>query len=123
APQRRLRIDAPGGVIAAMTDLDDGEEVYSAELEPELLAAVQRADWEQRRVLTLAEVPPRLTHAILTTEDRRFYDHPGIDLRGIARAALANLSGGRQQGGSTVTQQLVKNMFLSHERSMRRKIP
>lgn len=122
APQRHLRIEAPDGVIAAITDVDSGEEIFSAELEPELLAAVQRAAWEQRRVLTLAEVPPRLTHAILTTEDRRFFEHSGIDPRGIARAAIANLRG-RTQGGSTITQQLVKNMFLSQERSLRRKVP
>ncbi len=123
APQRRLRIDVADGAIASMIDLDSDEEVFSAELEPELLSAVQRAAFEQRRVLTLAEVPPRLVNAILTTEDRRFYDHWGIDLRGIARAVLANLTGGRTQGGSTITQQLAKNMFLTAERSWRRKVP
>jgi len=123
APQRRLRIATPDGVVAAMTDLDSGEEVFSAELEPELVASVQREGWEQRRVLTLAEIPPRLTHAVLATEDRRFFDHPGIDLRGIARAAAANLTGGLPQGGSTITQQLVKNMFLTQERTLRRKVP
>ncbi len=123
APQRRLRLNTTDGVITSMVDLDGGEEVYSAQLEPELLSAVQRSAWEQRRVLTLAEVPPRLVHAILTTEDRRFYEHGGIDLRGIGRAVIANLGGGRPQGGSTITQQLVKNIFLTHERSLRRKLP
>jgi penicillin-binding protein 1B len=123
APQRRLLLSAPDGVVTAMTDLDSGEEVFSAELEPELVASVQRAGWEQRRLLTLAEIPPRLTHAVLTTEDRRFFEHPGIDIRGVARAAAANLSGGTPQGGSTITQQLVKNMFLTQERTLRRKVP
>jgi penicillin-binding protein 1B len=123
APQRRLRLAERDGAIASMVDIDSGEELFAAELEPELLSAVQPASWEQRRVLTLAEVPPRLVHAILTTEDRRFFEHWGIDWRGIARAVAANLTGGRTQGGSTITQQLAKNMFLTAERSLRRKIP
>ncbi len=123
APQRRLRMDATDGILTSIVDLDNGEEVFSADLEPELLSALDRASWEQRRVLTLAEVPPRLIHAILTTEDRRFFDHHGIDLRGIGRALVSNLTGGRPQGGSTITQQLVKNIFLTNERSLRRKIP
>lgn len=123
APQRRLRLVERDGAISSMVDLDSGEEVFSAELEPELLSAVQSAAWEQRRVLTLAEVPPRLVHAILTTEDRRFFEHWGIDVRGVARAVVANLTSGDTQGGSTVTQQLAKNMFLTSERSLRRKIP
>ncbi len=122
APQRRLRLAATDGILTSIVDLDSGEEVFSAELEPELLSALNRSSWEQRRVLTLAEVPPRLTHAILTTEDRRFFDHHGIDLRGIGRALVANLTGGRPQGGSTITQQLVKNIFLTNERSLRRKV-
>lgn len=70
-----------------------------------------------------SELPHDLINAVLAVEDRRFYDHFGIDLRGIARAAIANVTaGGVRQGGSTITQQLAKISFLSSERTLRRKI-
>ncbi len=69
------------------------------------------------------EIPEHLIHAILATEDRRFYTHPGIDILGISRAMLINISKGRfVQGGSTITQQLAKNLFLTHDRKLARKI-
>ncbi len=74
-------------------------------------------------VLGLDEVPPTLLWAVLATEDRRFYDHRGIDPRGLARAAFVNLRAGAiRQGGSTITQQLAKNLFLTHDRTVRRKV-
>ena len=70
----------------------------------------------------LADLPPYLPEAVLATEDRRFYDHFGLDLRGIARAIYVNLSSGELvQGGSTITQQVAKNLFLTPERSLHRK--
>ena len=69
------------------------------------------------------EVPPYLVQAIVATEDRRFFDHAGVDGIGIIRAAFANLrAGGIRQGGSTLTQQLAKNLFLTPERSLKRKV-
>ncbi|MGF1657891.1 MAG: transglycosylase domain-containing protein [Rubrimonas sp.] len=69
------------------------------------------------------DVSPHLVHAILAAEDRRFYSHWGVDPRGIARAALVNLRAGRVvQGGSTLTQQVAKNVFLTDERSIERKL-
>ncbi len=71
----------------------------------------------------LAQVPPYLVQAIVATEDRRFFSHRGLDPLGIARAMLANLRAGTiRQGGSTITQQLAKNLFLTPERSLRRKV-
>jgi penicillin-binding protein 1A len=71
----------------------------------------------------LNELPPALPHAILATEDRRFYDHFGIDLFGIARAMVVNVrAGGIKQGGSTITQQAAKNLFLTPDRTFRRKL-
>ena len=73
--------------------------------------------------LTLRELPPHLPKAFIAIEDRRFYDHYGIDPFGIARAAMANvLRRGVSQGGSTITQQLAKNLFLTQERTMKRKL-
>jgi penicillin-binding protein 1A len=78
---------------------------------------------ERRSVVRIDDVPAVLKHAILAAEDDRFFEHAGVDLTGIARAALANLvSGGRSQGASTITMQLARNFFLSNERSYTRKI-
>ncbi len=69
------------------------------------------------------QLPKNLINAVITTEDRRFFSHVGIDLRGIARALIVNLKAGKVvQGGSTITQQLAKNLFLSPERSLTRKL-
>jgi membrane peptidoglycan carboxypeptidase len=74
------------------------------------LAVLRR---EYREPVSLLAVPRHLVDAVLTAEDRRFYDHRGVDVRAVARAALANHTSGRaQQGGSTITQQLVKNLYL-----------
>ncbi|AJR07268.1 penicillin-sensitive transpeptidase [Photobacterium gaetbulicola] len=79
---------------------------------------------EQRRIpLTLDEIPPQMINAVLATEDSRYYDHPGIDPIGIARAAfVVATSGSAKQGASTITQQLARNFFLSNEKKIMRKV-
>ncbi len=73
--------------------------------------------------VSIEELPSHLIYAILSIEDRRFYQHFGVDPLGLARALLVNIKAGRTvQGGSTITQQLAKNLFLSHERTLKRKI-
>ena len=85
-----------------------------------LLAKIAKED---REPVSLTQVPLQLRQATIAVEDARFYLHRGIDPKGIARAALANLeSGSIRQGGSTITQQLVKNVWLSQERTMDRKL-
>ena len=75
------------------------------------------------RRLGAQELPPHLIQAVVAIEDRRFFEHPGVDWRGVARAMAVNLRKGRlAQGGSTLTQQLAKNLFLTPERSIERKI-
>src|SRR5450432_2887655 len=77
---------------------------------------------ERREILPFDAFPPQLVHAFLAAEDRRFYQHEGLDYRGIARAVGANLRAGEvAQGGSTITQQVAKS-FLSSERTIERKI-
>lgn len=99
------------------------EELFSIEIEPELITAIFEGGWQERNLMKLPAVPKYLTDAIVTIEDRRFYEHFGIDPRSIARAILANIKNiGVSQGGSTITQQLVKNMFLSHKRTFWRKV-
>jgi penicillin-binding protein 1A len=71
----------------------------------------------------LHQLPPHLPHAVLAVEDRRFYEHPGVDPIGIARAVWTNIWAGQvRSGGSTISQQLAKNLFLSSDRTLRRKI-
>ncbi len=84
---------------------------------------IARRGGSAANVITADNLPEALTDAVLAVEDRRFYSHFGIDLIGTTRAALANLRAGRVvQGGSTITQQLAKNLFLTPERTMRRKV-
>jgi penicillin-binding protein 1A len=110
-------------------DLPDTDALFEQPPRPGLtfLAAegdvLARRGAYQARLVALDEVAPALVDAVLATEDRRFYGHFGVDPLGIARAVLANLQAGQVvQGGSTITQQLAKNLFLSGERSLDRKI-
>ena len=74
-------------------------------------------------LLRLGDLPPHLVQAIIATEDRRFFDHSGLDPAAMLRATIANVRAGRlRQGGSTLTQQLAKNLFLKPERTLRRKV-
>jgi penicillin-binding protein 1B len=108
--------------VVRLLRLDDGAPLTSVDLEPEVIAGLFDDSWEGRRLVRLADVPPSLVDAILAVEDARFYQHWGIDLRAVARALWTDLKEGEWvQGGSTVTQQLVKNFYLSHERTLYRK--
>ena len=78
---------------------------------------------ENRSVIPLKQVPRNLVNATLSTEDRSFYEHWGVDLWGVTRAAVTNvLKMRRAEGGSTITQQLARNLFLTHERTFSRKL-
>ena len=77
---------------------------------------------EDRIVVPLSQISPHIQHAVMATEDTRFYHHHGVDLKGTSRAIFSNARGGNVQGGSTITQQLVKNLFLTSERSYTRKL-
>jgi penicillin-binding protein 1B len=120
---RLVHLDLDGDVVVAMRDLRSGEALYSLQLEPELISGLYGSTWEERREVPLAEVPPMLVRTLIVTEDRRFYSHHGFDPIGILRALVTNLRSGEVvQGGSTLTQQLVKNFFLTEERRFDRKI-
>ncbi len=77
---------------------------------------------ENRQVAELATIPADMINATIAIEDQRFYDHPGVDLRGIARAARENLAGGSLQGASTITQQLARQLKLSRKQTIMRKL-
>ena len=110
-------------VIQEMSDPDTRKPLYSMELEPELLTGIFEGDWEQRRLVPLNQIPPAFIDAILAAEDHRFYDHHGFDLVRTAKAGWIDLTARHvRQGGSTLTQQLMKNFFLTRERTFKRKI-
>jgi penicillin-binding protein 1B len=121
-----LALDPRSGAIVGVKRADGGtKEIRDEEdawLEPELLAESIRGERADRLLVDLDALPEPVWRAVLAAEDARFFDHPGVDARAVARAALKNLKKGRiAEGGSTITQQLVKNRALTPERSLGRK--
>jgi penicillin-binding protein 1B len=116
-----VRLLLQDGQIRKIMNPSDEEEPL-VELEPELISALYADTWEERRLVRLDEVSPWLIQAVLAVEDSRFFEHFGLDPRGIARAAWVNLKNFRiVQGGSTITQQLVKNFYLTNRKTLSRK--
>jgi penicillin-binding protein 1B len=120
-----IKINRSGNTVSSVARQENGkwekaEEVF---LEPEIITELFGKAGEDRELISLSSCPPDLINAILCTEDRRFYEHHGIDFTSIMRAAFVNFEeGGVAEGGSTITQQLVKNLFLSSKRKITRKI-
>ncbi len=110
-----------GGAVRAVQDAE-GKDLPLARLEPLPIGGIYPANNQDRVLVRLAEVPKQLVEALIANEDRSFYSHHGFDLRGIARAAVNLVRRGGLQGGSTLTQQLAKNFFLSPERTLQRKL-
>lgn len=116
----RVRFDQQGRIAELTGDL--GVTLDSYTLEPELLTTDAAMKTGQRNQLSYNDLPPVLAHAIISIEDRRFFEHGGVDIWGVARALWRNTTDDETtQGGSTITQQLVKNSFLTPERTLRRK--
>src|SRR6185369_11836096 len=117
----RINLTVSGGRIGHLRQ--NGVEVQSVALPPELLASAGAGMGENIRPVRLADVPAVVRTAILATEDERFYEHGGLDPRGVLRALWANVRKGRVvEGGSTITQQLVKSRLLTPERTYSRKL-
>jgi penicillin-binding protein 1B len=117
---QRVRIETRDERIVRVTR--DGNDIGAAALEPEVLTSADDRPGEDHRPVRLAEVPLVLINAVLAAEDHRFFEHGGVDARGLLRAAWANLRAGRvMQGGSTITQQLVKNRLVGSRRTLLRK--
>lgn len=121
-PEQRVTIRFDDGRIASIADAD-GKPIAIMQLEPLLIGSIFPAHGEDRLIVEPDEVPKLLTEALIAVEDRRFEQHLGVDIRGIARAAYVNLRAGEiRQGASTLTQQLVRSYFLTNERTWWRKI-
>lgn len=120
-PARRLLLDFSQGSLSRVS-APDGEAVLLARLDPLFIGQIYPGVSEDRILVPLETVPPTLVAGLIAVEDRRFLEHHGISIAGIARALWANLtSGSIEQGGSTLTQQLVKNLYLSPDRTLWRK--
>ncbi len=119
---RLLQIFFAPGRVTAMTDSSSGHEVQLFRLPPVILGSYYPDSGEDRLLLTEDGVPERLIDALIAVEDRGFFEHSGLSPLAILRALLANLQAGKTvQGGSTLTQQLAKNLFLTPEKSLLRK--
>lgn len=120
-PAQALRIRFSGNSVASLAQTN-GRSLAVARLEPLLIGGLYPAHQEDRILIRLDQVPDLLPQALIAVEDRDFYKHHGVSPKSIARAMWVNTSSGSvRQGGSTLTQQLAKNFFLSNERTVTRK--
>lgn len=112
-----------GTRVRKIEQLSSRKEIEQITLEAPLITALSSGEREKRRYVKLAQIPQRLIQAVLAIEDQRFYEHPGLDPIGIARAAISNLRGDRGylSGGSTITQQFLKNTMLTRDKTPTRK--
>ncbi len=111
------------GSVRRIRPATGGNEIYEVYLEPTMVAGLHGEAREDRREMKLDEIPAPLVRAVIAIEDRRFFEHSGIDVRGLARAFLVNVRAmDVRQGGSTLTQQLMKNFFLTERRTLARKL-
>jgi penicillin-binding protein 1B len=120
-PAHAIEIGFSGNRVSRLRS-QSGKPLDLVRLDAALIGSIYPAQQEDRVLVRLEDVPPLLIDALLTLEDRDFHQHHGISFTGVARALVANLQAGRVvQGGSTITQQLVKNFYLSRDRTLVRK--
>ncbi len=120
---RSLRVSFGGNGIQSLTDLKSGEQLSVAELEPEMISSILNQERGKRKNIEYKDLPEHLVEAICLIEDQQFFEHYGVNWRGILRAAIRNTEEGRiTGGGSSITSQLVKNFFLTKEQTYKRKL-
>jgi penicillin-binding protein 1B len=123
----RVQFNGSGKAINSLTDLEGRGALQRVWLEPELISSVTGTERAKRKVIGFGDLPPHLVKAITVTEDRSFFEHYGVNIRGIIRAFIRRYDADpnspiARQGGSSITQQLVKNLLLSPEQTWQRKI-
>jgi penicillin-binding protein 1B len=124
----RAQFAKSGKAISAISALEGNTRLEKTWLEPELISSVTGRERSKRKVIGFNDLPPHLVKAITVTEDRSFFEHYGVNVRGIVRALIRRYDNSdpnspiARQGGSSITQQLVKNLLLSPERTLRRKV-
>ena len=125
-PSLTVKFSKDGKTVAAIGDRDSGSQIAETKLEPKILSSIAAEGDGRRKTVTFNDLPPHLVKAITVTEDRAFFEHYGVNFRGIARALWRRYEGDENsplanQGGSSITQQLIKNLLLSNEQTYTRK--
>lgn len=126
-PSLIVKFKRDGQSVASILDKDAGKNLEQARLEPKILSSIAEEANARRKAITFNDLPPHLIKAITVTEDRAFFEHYGVNFRGIARALWRRYENEQdnsplaRQGGSSITQQLVKNLLLSSEQTLQRK--
>ena len=123
-PNLNIVFGAGGKNVSKITEIDTKRNLDSSVLEPELVTAISNDKQKQKqKLVSFKDLPRDYVNAVVAIEDRQFFEHPGINIRGILRAVRRDVGEGqRVEGGSSITQQLVKNFFLTPERTWKRKI-
>lgn len=122
-PEQLIRVTIDKGRVSHIIDMSTLAAIPITRLEPLKIGAIYPKHGQDRVLIGLDNTPKILVDTIIATEDRRFYNHPGIDAKGLARAIFQGIKQGRiSQGASTLTQQFVKNHYLTSERRISRKV-
>src|SRR5262245_2123566 len=122
-PNLRVTFARNGDGVQKIVDLDNQQPLGQAQIEPELISSVVNQEREKRKIIEYKDLPKSLVDAITSIEDRQFFEHSGINWYGVMRALLTDIqSGAITEGGSSITQQLVKNFFLKPDRTWKRKL-
>ncbi len=126
-PSLTVKFSKDEKTVAAIGNRDTNTQVNEAKLEPKILSSIAAEGDGRRKTVTFNDLPPHLVKAITVTEDRAFFEHYGVNFRGIARALWRRYEGDENsalanQGGSSITQQLVKNLLLNRDQTIERKV-
>ncbi|MGC1546210.1 MAG: transglycosylase domain-containing protein [Candidatus Acidiferrales bacterium] len=118
-----LRVDFSGGTISHIIQISDGAQRVSADIEPELITNLFDSSREKRRVVRFDDLPKDMVDAVLAAEDKRFFEHGGLDIVRVFGAALADLRRGQKaQGASTIDMQVARSFFFTTKREWSRKV-